>query len=110
MFLEFIDYFFDSHTRRPEYIEANPRIGETVNGQLSGINLCELLVRLSAGDKLQAVDPVCTTTVGRRTQSFLMIMISKALALYEQADLERLITTINDRRVVSASVTTLPSL
>ena len=45
----FIDYFYDRDTARPEYIEANPRIGETVNAMLSGINLPQLLVEISRG-------------------------------------------------------------
>ena len=46
----FIDYFYDHVSRRPEYIEANPRIGETVNAMLAGLNLPQLLVRISLGE------------------------------------------------------------
>lgn len=75
----FIDYFFDNETGQPEYIEANPRIGETVSALLGGINLCDLLVRVSLDEQLETVEPVCATTAGIRTDSFMMIMISRAL-------------------------------
>ena len=44
----FIDYFYERESGRPEYIECNPRIGETVNAILSGVNLPELLVQVFA--------------------------------------------------------------
>lgn len=71
----FIDYFYDYETGRPEYIECNPRIGETVNAWLSGTNLCEQLVRLSAGEP---VEPLPHAAPGQRTQSFFMILLSMA--------------------------------
>jgi hypothetical protein len=42
-----LDYLFDQETGQPAYIEANPRLGETMNATLSGVNLADLLVRLS---------------------------------------------------------------
>jgi hypothetical protein len=53
----FVDYFFDAATQKPQYIEGNPRIGETVNALLSGVNLCELLVDISLGRHVDAVGP-----------------------------------------------------
>ena len=44
-----LDYLYDMANGRPAYIDANPRIGETVNATLSGLNLCELLVQVSRG-------------------------------------------------------------
>ena len=41
------EYFLDPMTGQPSFIEANPRIGETVNATLSGNNLCEALLRVS---------------------------------------------------------------
>ena len=73
----FLDYFYDHDTGRPEYIEANPRVGETINAMLSGINLCELLVQVSMGHD------VPTTPSGRagvRTHSGFMILMWHALA------------------------------
>jgi hypothetical protein len=71
----FIDYFFDRESGRPEYIEANPRIGETVNAMLSGLNLAELLVRVSMGD---APPRAPLGRVGVLTHNNLMILMSAA--------------------------------
>jgi predicted ATP-grasp superfamily ATP-dependent carboligase len=75
----FLDYFFDHETGRPEYIEANPRIGETVNAMLTGVNLGELLLRVSRGEPLDQQPPQITSRPGVRTQSFFMILLSRAL-------------------------------
>jgi predicted ATP-grasp superfamily ATP-dependent carboligase len=72
----FLDYFFDHPSNRPQYIEANPRIGETVNALLSGVNLPDLLLRVSRGESPQQ-GPLGKT--GVRTQSFFMILLSMAL-------------------------------
>jgi predicted ATP-grasp superfamily ATP-dependent carboligase len=71
----FIDYFYDQVSGRPEYIECNPRIGETVNAMLSGVNLPELLVRISRGES-PPTDPLGRT--GVLTHNILMILISAA--------------------------------
>jgi len=71
----FLDYFYDHATNRPQYIEANPRIGETVNALLCGVNLPEMLLRVSRGESPQSL-PVGRP--GVRTQSFLMILLSMA--------------------------------
>ena len=47
----FLDYFYDEATGRRQYLEANPRIGETVNARLCGVNLCEQLIRISLGEE-----------------------------------------------------------
>jgi predicted ATP-grasp superfamily ATP-dependent carboligase len=71
----FIDYFYDYESGRPEYIECNPRIGETVNAWLSGTNLPEQLVRVSLG---QVPEPLPLSRDGLRTQSFYMILLTLA--------------------------------
>jgi predicted ATP-grasp superfamily ATP-dependent carboligase len=71
----FIDYFYDAASNRPEYIEANPRMGETVNAMLSGINLPELMVRISVGDSPRLVPP---GRPGVRTHNLLMVLMSAA--------------------------------
>jgi predicted ATP-grasp superfamily ATP-dependent carboligase len=71
----FIDYFYDNSSSRPEYIEANPRIGETVNAMLAGVNLPQLLVRISVGETPPRA------ALGRfdvRTHNSLMILMSLA--------------------------------
>jgi hypothetical protein len=52
-----LDYFHDDATGRPSYIEANPRIGETMNATLSGVNLCALLVEVSLGRHVASLPP-----------------------------------------------------
>lgn len=71
----FVDYYYDYETGRPEYIECNPRIGETVNAWLSGTNLCEQLVRVSRGER---VEPLALGKTGVRSQSFYMILLTLA--------------------------------
>src|SRR5690606_8647989 len=71
----FLDYFYDHQTGRPEYIEANPRIGETVNAWRSGTNLAELLIRVSRGENPPELPP---GRAGVRTHNGLMILMSMA--------------------------------
>lgn len=71
----FIDYFYDSLSGQPQYIEANPRVGEPVNAMLSGVNLPELLVRISRGESPPAV-PI--GRIGVRTHNLLMVLMSAA--------------------------------
>jgi hypothetical protein len=71
----FIDYFFDRERGFPEYMECNPRIGETVNAMLSGVNLPELLARISNDE---APEPAGPTREGVRTHNILMISMSAA--------------------------------
>ncbi len=71
----FIDYFYDAASGWPEYIEANPRVGEPVNAMLSGVNLPELLVQVSRGESPAPQPP---GRVGVRTHNRLMILMSAA--------------------------------
>jgi hypothetical protein len=82
----FIDYFFDRESGRPEYIEANPRIGETVNAMSSGLNLPELLVRVSIGESPPRAP---LGRVGVETHNILMILMSAAYDGHGRADLLR---------------------
>jgi predicted ATP-grasp superfamily ATP-dependent carboligase len=82
----FIDYFYDRESGRPEYIEANPRIGETVNALRSGVNLPQLLVEVSRG---RSPPPAPPGKVGVRTHSFMMILMSMAFEGHGRKDLIR---------------------
>lgn len=42
-----LDYIYNDQTKTPYYIEANPRLGETMNATLSGFNIAEMLTKLS---------------------------------------------------------------
>jgi predicted ATP-grasp superfamily ATP-dependent carboligase len=70
-----VEYLCDPATGSPTYIEANPRIGETMNATLGGANLCEALVRVSLGERLAA--PVFARP-GVRTHSVLMALMGAA--------------------------------
>ncbi|MEO7404144.1 MAG: hypothetical protein ABIU95_10790 [Burkholderiales bacterium] len=82
----FIDYFYDRETGQPEYIECNPRIGETVNAMLSGINLPEMLVRISLGE---SPSPAPLGRFGVQTHNLLMILMSAAYEGQSRRDLLR---------------------
>ena len=86
----FIDYFYDRDIGQPEYIEANPRIGETMNALLSGVNLPQLLVDVSRG---QSPPPAPLGKTGVRSHSFMMILMSMA---YEGQGRGALIEEIRD--------------
>jgi hypothetical protein len=47
-----IDYLLDPEQAIPLYIDANPRLVECMNATLSGLNLAEVLARLSLGERL----------------------------------------------------------
>lgn len=91
----FLDYFYNYETATPEYIECNPRVGETVNAWLSGTNLCEQLVRVSMG---QSTEPLATAEPGERTQSFFMILLSMAYHGASRRELLREIVQFRFRR------------
>jgi len=81
----FLDYFYDAD-QGPQYIEANPRIGETVNATLSGVNLCEQLIRVSAGEP---VEPLPLGRTGVRSHSGFMILMAAAKEGATRRDLIR---------------------
>jgi hypothetical protein len=83
----FVDYFFDHQTGQRQYIECNPRIGETVNAMLSGVNLGELLMRVSLGE---TVDPVCTSKLGVRTHMSYMVYLASAMQGASRRELLRI--------------------
>ncbi len=68
----FFEYFFDERTNRYQFLEANPRIGETFNATQCGVNLCEQLVRVSLDE---VVDPLPAGKIGVRShQGFMTLM------------------------------------
>ena len=70
-----LEYFDEPATHTPVYVDANPRIGETMNATLSGLNLCELLLRVSLGERLEPLSPA---RAGIRTHSLLMSLLALA--------------------------------
>jgi hypothetical protein len=72
----FADYFYDRQTGRPEYIEANPRLGPTYFAQLCGADFGEQMMRISLGER---VDPLPTPREGVRSHQAFLMRISFAL-------------------------------
>jgi predicted ATP-grasp superfamily ATP-dependent carboligase len=69
-----LDYFYDPATG-PAYVDSNPRIGETMNATLSGVNLCEALVRVSRGEPVERYP---SPRSGVRTHSLIMSLLALA--------------------------------
>jgi predicted ATP-grasp superfamily ATP-dependent carboligase len=70
-----LEYFYDCDTQQPVYIEANPRIGETLNSQISGVNLCEATVRIALGEH---VDRIPEAKPGVMSHNGFIVMIADA--------------------------------
>jgi predicted ATP-grasp superfamily ATP-dependent carboligase len=69
-----IDYLHDEVTDEPSYIDANPRIGETVNATLSGVNLAQTLVRIALDEQC---DSLSQGRAGVQTHSVVMSLLAK---------------------------------
>ncbi|EMI52128.1 ATP-grasp domain-containing protein [Rhodopirellula sallentina] len=48
-----IEYFYDTDRHAPQYIEINPRIGETLNFEISGVPVCDAVARIAAGERVE---------------------------------------------------------
>jgi len=68
-----IDYLL-SPEGQPAYIDANPRLVEPMNAFFSGVNLPDLLVRLSIGEHLELVE----TRSGVRTRQTVLGLLAAA--------------------------------
>ncbi|MEM1069003.1 MAG: hypothetical protein AAGI63_08920 [Planctomycetota bacterium] len=69
----FLEYFYEPSTGEPQFIECNPRIGETYNAKLSGVNLCDLMVRISLGETVEPLVQPVNEGVCSYTDFFLLI-------------------------------------
>jgi hypothetical protein len=74
-----VDYFFEPTTNQPLYIEANPRLVEPMNGVLSGVNLPDILVRLSLGESFKDAG-IKSGTEGVLSHSLLATLFGLAAA------------------------------
>jgi hypothetical protein len=70
-----LDYLHDVGAG-PAYIDANPRIGETMNATLGGVNLCEKLVQVSLDESAAAGRP---PREGIRTHAATMSLLARAM-------------------------------
>jgi hypothetical protein len=69
-----VEYFCNGYGR-PSYIDANPRIGETMNATLSGTNLCDVLVQVSLGSAGRTTAP---SLAGVRSHNLLTSLLALA--------------------------------
>jgi predicted ATP-grasp superfamily ATP-dependent carboligase len=69
------DYLWDASQGRPAYIDSNPRIGETLNATLGGVNLCAALLK-TALKAANDVPPSPNTPV--RTHNTLLTLLASA--------------------------------
>jgi predicted ATP-grasp superfamily ATP-dependent carboligase len=72
-----VDYFFEPATKQPLYFEANPRLVEPMNAVLSGVNLADILVRLSLGESFREAG-VRVGNPGVRSHSLLATLLRLA--------------------------------
>lgn len=72
----FLDYFHEPDSGRIQYIEANPRLGETLSARLCGVNLCDLLVQISLGNHVQTATP---TQPGVCSHNGFQVLLAKAI-------------------------------
>lgn len=70
-----LEYFYDSVTKQPEFIEANPRIGETFNAMISGVNIAEITARLSQGERF---DELVVGQRGKCSHNGFILLIADA--------------------------------
>ena len=69
--------FHNRETGRAEYIDANPRIGETVMPMLCGSNPCETMVQMSLGHRVESAP---RPEIHVRTHQGFLILLSKVLS------------------------------
>jgi hypothetical protein len=78
-----LDYILQQENQIPLFIDANPRLVEPMNAVFSGVNLADILVRVSTGEPVVTVD-----TSGREVQTHMLLMalLSKAAARARRSD------------------------
>lgn len=72
----FGEYFYDDATRSTQYIEFNPRIGNSANAAASGLNLMQRWVEVAIGERSAAP---AKSQPGVSTHAGVLILMSRAL-------------------------------
>jgi hypothetical protein len=90
-----IDYFWNEETGRPSYIDANPRITEPMNAVVNGVNVADMQVRLSLGER---TPPRASAQVGRRSHNTIQALLGVASRDRSRAAVIREATRIALRR------------
>jgi hypothetical protein len=78
-----LDYILQQENQFPIFIDANPRLVEPMNAVFSGVNLADILVRVSTGEPVTTAEPS-----GREVQTHMLLMalLSKAAARARRLD------------------------
>ncbi|HUL29554.1 MAG TPA: hypothetical protein VLZ03_03790, partial [Thermodesulfobacteriota bacterium] len=90
------DYFFDERQQVAWFIDCNPRLVEPMNAFFSGINLPDILVRLSLTEKTTGL---ASGREGVRTHMTLMALLDAAARGGRIGLLRRLVRAFLDRDV-----------
>jgi len=72
----FCDYFHDEATDTPQYIEANPRIGDSANATFSGVNLVQRWVDVALE---RDMSPLSVAQPGVRSHAGMLVLLSEAM-------------------------------
>jgi predicted ATP-grasp superfamily ATP-dependent carboligase len=98
-----VDYFVEPTTKQPLYFEANPRLVEPMNAALSGVNLADLLVRLSLGESFKDAG-IRMGNPGIRSHSLLATLLGLAAANTSRTHIAgEVVQAVRGRRVYSGS-------
>lgn len=79
-----VDYVARGESGAPVYIDCNPRLVEPINAMLSGLDLTDLLLRVSLGENPPEAPP---DREGTRTHMALQAMLGRALRGGSRLDL-----------------------
>jgi len=85
------DYICRSDGERPLFIDANPRLVEPMNAVLSGVNLADILVRVSMREPVQGRGPAVKEV---RTHLLLMALLAAAAGRRRRLDVLREIVRV----------------
>ena len=96
-----LDYIFQEERQVPLFIDANPRLVEPMNAAFSGVNLADILVRVSMSQPVTTREPVASEV---RTHMLLMALLSAADARTGRLDIAReLLRAMSGRGVYAGS-------
>lgn len=79
-----MDYIFRADGQGPAFIDANPRLIEPMNAVFSGVNLADILVRVTTGQLVAAEQVIAGEA---RTHLLLMALLSAAAARKRRVDI-----------------------
>jgi hypothetical protein len=96
-----LDYVFRENEQIPLFIDANPRLVEPMNGVFGGVNLADILVRVSTGRPVATEQRVARE---ERTHILLMALLSAAAIKKRRLDVIReLLSAIKGHGLYSKS-------